>query len=48
MIELKDSNVYNIVVVGGGATGSQLLPFLTQLLANTKGHHLKIVDGDVF
>jgi hypothetical protein len=48
MIQLSDSNVYNIVVVGGGATGSQLFPFLTQLLANLKGHLLKIVDGDIF
>jgi len=40
-----------IFVVGAGGTGSQLLPFLTQLLANLnedKDIDLCIIDGDLF
>ena len=48
MIQLSDDYIYEIVVVGGGATGSQLLPFLTQLLANMNKHSIRIVDGDIF
>jgi len=48
MIQLPGDALYNVVVVGSGATGSQLLPFLTQLMANINGHAIKIVDGDIF
>lgn len=40
--------IFNIVVIGTGATGSQLLPFLTQLMNNITDHHLTVVDGDLF
>lgn len=49
---ISDSNrrqeAYNIVIVGCGATGSQLLPSLTQLLANNEGHRLTVIDQDIF
>lgn len=51
---MKISNTlvnYSIFVVGTGATGSQLLPFLAQLLNNfTKDYHhrLILIDGDKF
>ena len=38
--------LFNIVVVGTGATGSQLMPPLTQLLSNLEGHRLSIIDAD--
>jgi len=40
-----------IFVVGAGGTGSQLLPFLTQLLANVNEDRdidLCVIDGDLF
>lgn len=49
-IKLDDVN-YKILLVGTGATGSQLLPFLCQLLNNyceTNKHKLYIMDGDFF
>jgi hypothetical protein len=47
-INKNNSAKYEITVVGTGATGSQLLPFLTQLLANLKEHSIKLVDEDIF
>lgn len=46
---MKISNTklnYDIVVCGTGATGSQLLPFLTQLLAYSEGNTLTLIDED--
>jgi hypothetical protein len=45
-IELDSQLCYNIIIVGTGATGSQLLPFVSQLLANYDANTLKICDGD--
>lgn len=40
---------YRILMIGTGATGSQLLPFLAQLLNNfNKSHPLTLMDGDIF
>lgn len=39
---------YSFFLIGTGATGSQLLPMLTQLLNNTKEHNrITLIDGDV-
>lgn len=38
---------YKFIIVGLGATGSQLLPFLTQLLNNFKDHQVVLIDGDI-
>lgn len=49
-IKLK-YNDYNILLIGTGATGSNLLPPLCQLLNNYTGitkHKLFIMDGDFF
>lgn len=51
MITLDSKHLrYNIVIVGCGATGSQLIPFVTQLCNNNKDKIRKIVfiDGDLF
>ena len=40
--------LFNIIIAGTGATGSQLIAPLTQLLANTEGHRLTVIDGDIF
>lgn len=41
---------YSVFIIGTGATGSQLLPFLSQLIANIKnrGHKITVIDGDHF
>lgn len=38
---------FNIVVCGTGATGSQLIPFLTQLVCKKTNCSITLVDGDV-
>lgn len=43
----KSKICYDIVLCGTGATGSQLLPFLAQLLAFTEGNTLTLVDEDM-
>lgn len=51
MITLNSEKLkYNIVIIGCGATGSQLIPFVTQLCNNNKKRIRKIVfvDGDLF
>lgn len=46
-MKISDGKInYDIVVCGTGATGSQLLPFLTQLLAYTEGNTLTLIDED--
>lgn len=45
-IRSKHEIRYKFIIVGLGATGSQLLPFLTQLLNNFRGHQLFLIDGD--
>ncbi len=45
-IQLPEDFVYDIVLVGAGATGSHLLSFLTQLVANFDTHRIRIVDAD--
>lgn len=47
IIKITDSKVFNIIQIGTGATGSQLLPFLTQLLSNFDDNYIKIIDGDI-
>ena len=41
---------YSVFVIGTGATGSNLLPFLSQLIANIedRDHKITIIDGDIF
>ena len=45
-VKVTDKTRYKFIMVGLGATGSQLLPFLTQLLNNFKGHQVFLIDGD--
>lgn len=46
-MKISNSKInYDIVVCGTGATGSQLLPFLTQLLAYSEGNTLTLIDED--
>lgn len=50
-INMQGKTNFRIVMVGTGATGSQLLPFLSQLLNNftsTNSHELVLMDGDHF
>lgn len=48
-VDMRGKPHFNILLIGTGATGSQLLPFLTQLLNNFVGTHpLTIMDGDIF
>lgn len=42
----KEFRSYNIIVCGTGATGSQLIPFLTQLLSFRENCTLTFIDGD--
>ena len=37
---------YEFFLIGTGATGSQLLPMLTQLLNNTESKAITLIDGD--
>lgn len=47
-INLNENYNYAIYLIGTGATGSQLLPFLTQLLNNLKEKiSLTLIDGDI-
>lgn len=46
-VQIEEGHVYDITIVGTGATGSHLLPFVAQLLANKNIHRLRIMDGDV-
>lgn len=38
---------FEFYLIGTGATGSQLLPMLTQLLNNTKHTSITLIDGDI-
>lgn len=38
---------YEFYLIGTGATGSQLLPMLTQLINNTNDKKVTLIDGDV-
>lgn len=49
MIELDKNNVYSVLIVGCGGTGSQLIPFLMQLYNNCKNiKEVILVDGDIY
>lgn len=39
-------NKYNVIICGTGATGSQLIPFVTQLLSYQSNCKLTFIDGD--
>ena len=44
-----DYKYFNIILIGTGATGSQLLPFLTQLSNNYSDKvRITLIDGDAF
>lgn len=51
-MELKDyedhTYSFNIIVVGCGATGSQFISNLSQLLSYHTDHTLTLIDGDIF
>lgn len=45
-MDVKGFQNYNIIVCGTGATGSQLIPFLTQLVSYEDSCTLTFIDGD--
>lgn len=51
MVQLPSTSpFFHIVIVGAGATGSNLLPSLLQFLnqKKNKGHKVTIIDGDIY
>lgn len=44
---MKDYERFHFFLIGTGATGSQLIPMLTQLLNNTKHKRITLIDGDI-
>lgn len=49
MVELNNNNLYTIIVVGCGGTGSHFVPFLMQLYNNVnKIKKVILIDGDYY
>lgn len=49
LLDYKDKTYsFNIIVVGCGATGSQFIPNLSQLLSYHTEHNITLIDGDLF
>lgn len=48
MLQLNKDNLYSIVVLGCGGTGSQLVPFLMQLYSHCNNiKEVILIDGDI-